>query len=249
MNTPVKTAENTFRVVEALESLESAGLAEVVEYLDMPRSTVHDHVRTLELLGYVVKRDETYSLGTRFLEIGDGSRSRMPIYRHARTEVEGLAAETGEHASLMIEENGLGVLLYVAKGENAVNIGAYAGMRMPLSTTAPGKAILAHLPQKSRERYLDRHGLPPVTEQTVTDSDVLLEQLNEIHERGYATDYEERIDGVCAVSVPICRGETVEGAITVGGPTNRMNGETIEAELPRMLLRAANVIEVNLTYS
>lgn len=249
METPVKTSRVTFELIETIATLDGAGLTELTEYMDLPQSTVHDHLQTLERLGYLVKENGKYEIGTRFLELGKARQKRMEIYQQAKPEIENIAKETGEHASLMIEEDGLGVLLNIAKGENAVNINAHAGMRMPLTTTAPGKAILAHLPTDTVETYLDEHGMPAVTENTITSRDELFDELSEIQERRYAIDVEERIKGVCAVAVPILRNQTIQGAISVGGPVNRMSLERLEDDLSNMLLQSANVIQVNLTYS
>jgi DNA-binding IclR family transcriptional regulator len=113
-----------------------------------------------------------------------------------------------------------------------------------------GKAILAHLPESRVHEILDRHGLPEKTEQTITERDALFEELSEIRERGVAFDREERLSGLRCVAVPILSNSSrVEGALSVSGPTSRMQGERFESELPERLRSAANVIELNITYS
>jgi len=54
-----------------------------------------------------------------------------------------------------------------------------------------GKVILAHLPADRRDGIIDRDGLARITENTITDEDVLREQLEEIRERKIAFDDEE----------------------------------------------------------
>lgn len=246
---PVKTAKTTLDFVETVAALDGATFAEITNAVEMPKSTAHDYLQTLLQTGYLVEDDGTYTISTKFLELGESHRQGMKIYQSARPEIEKLAEETGEHSSLMIEENGLGVLMYIATGENALQLDVYAGQRFPLSTTAPGKAILAHLPRERVEAIIDEHGLPAVTTNTITDPDVLFEELETIRERGYSTDLEERVDGVNTVSAPIISQGRIQGAITVGGPAHRITGEVLEEEIPSMLLRTANVIQVNITYS
>ncbi len=172
------------------------------------------------------------------------------MFEIARPEINELAEKTGEHANLMIEEHGLGVFLYRARGSDAVQLDTHAGMRVPLQTTALGKAIMAHRPREEVEAILDRHGLPEVTENTVTDRDTLFEQLEAIRERGYSYDDEERVRGMRCVAAPITdRDDHAIAAVSVSGPKSRMRDDRFTDDVPERILRSANVIEVNLTYS
>jgi DNA-binding IclR family transcriptional regulator len=247
---PVSTVERTFEIAQAIDELSGASFSELVEHLELPKSTLHDHLSSLEAMGYVVRAGDEYEIGTRFLELGNRARHRKRIFRIAQPEVEKLAEETGEHASLTIEEQGEGVLLYVARGRDAVKLGATAGEHLPLSVTAPGKAILAQLPDAEVERIVDAIGVPERTAASITDRAELFDELEAVRERGYATEMGEAVQGVRALAVPIVSGGgVVQGAITVGGPANRMTGERFDEELPTLLMRAANVVEVNFSQS
>lgn len=246
---PVKTAKKTLELIEMIGALDGATFADVMNEMSMPKSTAHDYLQTLLELGYIIEDNGQYYLATKFMELGEKRRRRMKIYRSARPQIRKLAEETGEHASLMIEENGLGVLLDTAVGEHALQLEVFPGQRLPLTTTSPGKAILAHLPDEYVETILDEHGTPAPTENSITDRDRLYEELESVRERGYATDHEERIEGVRSIGVPIICGGTVRGAISVGGPVQRLTDDRMADELPTMLLETANVVEVNYTHS
>ena len=247
---PVNAARTTFRIIDSLRELDGAGVSELAERLEMPTSTIHDHLRTLENEEYLINDDGVYRVGARFLELGEQARNRMKVYTVARPEVDDLAEETGEHANMMIEEHGRGVFLYKARGAEAVQLDTHAGMRVPLQTTALGKSILAFRPREEVDAILDRHGMPKVTEKTITDRDRLYDQLDEVRERGVAFDDEERVDGMRCVAAPITDGDDrAIAALSVSGPKSRMLGETFTEQIPDRVLRSANVIEVNLTYS
>ncbi len=232
---PIKAAKISMDIVETVRDLDGAGVSEVANELDRPTSTVHDHLRTLEQEQYLVKQGEKYHVSTRFLQLGDQARSRRKVFEIARPEINELAEKTGEHANLMIEEHGLGVFLYRARGSDAVQLDTHAGMRVPLQTTALGKAIMAHRPREEVEAILDRHGLPEVTENTVTDRDTLFEQLEAIRERGYSYDDEERVRGCGASRHPSPTGTTTPsprsasrgrrvGCETTASPTTSRSG-------------------------
>lgn len=249
-STPVKATKVTFEIIDFLRKRNGAGVSEIADHLEKPTSTIHDHLRTLETEEYLIKDDSEYRIGARFLELGEQARSRMKVYHLARPEVDELATKTGNHSNVMIEEHGRGVFLYKAKGENAVRLDTHAGMRVYLQTTALGKSILAFRPLDEVETILDRHGLPQITENSITSRDQLLKELDQIRERGYAIDDEERVQGMRCVAAPITTSEgKAVAAISVSGPKSRLQGEYLEETLPNMVLQSSNVIEVNLTYS
>ena len=246
----VGATETTLRILETLKRLDGAGITEVANRLDLPKSTVHNHVSTLLGNEYVVKEGSTYRVGLRFLEFGEYIRNRMPMYDVARPEVERLADETGELANLLVEEHGKGVYLCRVKGDQAVRLDTYAGMRVHLHCTALGKAVLAYLPEERVREIVDAHGLPERTDATITDEEELFEELDGIRERGYASDTEERVAGLRCAAAPIRNldGDPL-GAISVSGPTSRMKGDWFDEEVPEELTSTANVIELNLNYS
>lgn len=246
----VKSTATTVEVIDALMELDRPNVGDVADHIDVPTSTAHDHLSTLIELDFAVKEKDGYRLGTRFLEYGGFAREQMKVYRVARPIVNQLAEDTGEHANLMIEEHGLGSFLYKAKGENAVTLDTHPGMRVPLQTTALGKTILAHLPEERVEQILDEHGMPTVTERTITDRGTLFEEFDRIHDQGYATDDGERVEGMRCIAAPIIKQNgAVMAAVSVSGPQSRMHDDRFEDEIPRRVLSAANVIEVNMTYS
>jgi DNA-binding IclR family transcriptional regulator len=248
-NDPIQSIEVMFDTLETLVATRRGGVSMLASELDRPKSTIHDHLRTLEQLGYIIKEGEEYRPSTKLLELGARSRNQMEIYKQAKKEINSLAEETGEHSSLVVEENGRGVLLHTARGDKAVEVDTHSGMRIRLHTTAPGKAILAYLRRERVETIIDEHGLPAMTNRTITERAALFENLETIRERGYALDREERIEGMRAVAAPVLsRDDDVLGAVSIYGPTNRIAEMGFEDTLPKQLLRTANIIEINYNY-
>lgn len=236
-------------MLEIIDDLQGGTLGEITEAAALPKSTTHDYLQTLRQLGYLIAEDGEYNLSTKFLELGEKRRRRMEIYQPARPEIERLAHETGEHASLLVEENGVGVLLDHEAGDDALRLDLFVGQRYPLPVTAPGKAILAHLSAERTASILDECEIPAATQNTITDRDRLYRELEDIREKGYAVDDEEHVQGVRAVSTPIICRKTVLGAITIGGPVQRLTDDRIADELPTKLRESANIIEVNYVHS
>lgn len=246
----VKSVETAFRILDALQKLDGAGVTELANTLDIPKSTIHNYLSTLVQEEYVIKHGTSYHIGIRFLEYGAYARVQLDIYGIAKPEVDNLATTTGELANLMVEEHGRGSYLHRARGEKAVQVEAHVGTRVPLHGTALGKAIMAHLPRERVDAIVDQHGLPAATPSTTTDRDALNDELAQIREDGVAFDNEERITGLRCVAAPILsKNDRVLGAISVSGPSNRIRGERFTEELPNRVLETVNVVELNVTYS
>lgn len=244
----IKATATTFEIIEALLDLEGATLTEVADHTEKPKSTAFDYLQTLKELGYVVKRGPAYRVSIRFLEMGLKVQDQMELVKVAKPELQKLADETGEYASLMIEEHGQGVMVETIRSEGATDIGISPGTRVLLHTTAGGKAILAHLPEERVTDILGDGELKRATQNTVTDPKKIREQLQEIRDRGYATNDEERRKGTYAVAAPVQLPEDRAAAITVFGPSQHVS-ELASGDLPKMVLRSANIIEVTFNYS
>lgn len=251
MSDPVslKTTKKSFDIIRHLVRMEGARVNELVTELEMPKSTVHEHLSTLMDLEFVVKTRNGYRASTKFLEYGGRVRDSMRLYNIARPELQDLAEASGEHACIVIEEHGRGVILFTAEGKGPNQLVTTAGTRTRLHTNSSGKAILAHMPRERVEELIDRHGLPKMTENTVTDKEGLFGQLETIRERGYATNREERLKGMKAVAAPILDIQNnVLGAVSAYGPARRIDDERLETQLPDLVLETVNVIEVAYNY-
>ena len=244
---PVRTTEKSLQIISKLNQVGEARVTTLASEFEMGKSAIHNHLTTLEDYGYVVKDSETktYRLSLKFLDIGSQIRSEKNVYKVAEPKIQELADASGELVHLVVEEDGKGVYLCRAKGEHAVDLDTYVGCRHHMHSTAFGKAILSHLPTERVDEIIDQHGLPAVTTQTITARDELLEELEQTQERGFAVDDEERLAGLRCIAAPIRFDSDVIGAISISGPTARIDDTWESNEFVNQLCRVANVIELN----
>ena len=86
-----------------------------------------------------------------------------------------------------------------------------------------------------------------MTDSTITDRETLYETLEEIQEKGYVVNDGEEVEGLRAVGAPIHdRNGSVLGALSVSAPKTRLSGDQYYEHVPELVMRTANVIEVNL---
>lgn len=246
----VKSVVKLFDIVDALVELDGARVTDLSNHLNLPKSSVHDYLRTMVRYGYAVQqKNGEYHAGLRFLTVGGHLREREEAFQLSRPIVQNLAEETNERAQFIVEENGRGIFIHRAASERAVDAGTRIGKRIWLHATGAGKAILASMPEEKRDSVLKRWGLPARTKNTITDRDELETELRRIRERGYAINDEEGTEGLRSVAVPVIGADDrLVGAFSVSGPSRRLTDERCKSDIFEKLSGSANELELRLTY-
>lgn len=245
----IKAAQKAIDIIEILRCRDAATPEEVAEVLDISKTSAYYYLRTLKESGYAVNDDDGYRLSLRLFSLGTDVRSKQSVYHTASEQVSRLADETGELALFMIEEGGKGIYLDLNRGERAAIQADWLGKRCHLHDNALGKAILSLFSEERVKEIINNHGLPGTTENTITDRDVLFDELDEIRETGVAFDREEQLEGLQCVAAPIIDSnqgsQSVLGAICVASPKSRMDKKRRTEDFPRLVQDAANIIQLN----
>jgi DNA-binding IclR family transcriptional regulator len=246
----VQAVQITIDIIEYLQGVESAGITELATETGRSKGTIHSHVTTLVQNHYLTREEDQYRLSLRYLELGETVKNRVGFYEVVRDELNELATESSELCQFAQEEHGQLVYLYKARGEKAVESASSIGKREYLHCVSLGKAIMAHLPQRRVDTIIEQYGLPQYTPQTITSKTEIRDELQEIRDKGYAIDNEEKITGLKCVAAPVIDSTGhVFGAVSISGPSSRMTGERFSKEFPDLVKRSANVIEINSQFS
>jgi len=97
------------------------------------------------------------------------------------------------------------------------------GSRAPTQACAPGKAMLAFLPEPELTEVLSRLDFQAFTQRSITDPSALRMELARVREAGYALDRAEHFDGIHCIAAPLCDAHGVPfAAITIAGPSSRI---------------------------
>jgi len=106
---------------------------------------------------------------------------------------------------------------------------------------------LAFLDPEDLNAYLERVNLKPLTANTITQKEQLLEDLKEIQRKGYSMDREENILGLACIGTLIFGwGGRLEGAISVSGDAKDIY-KRMEILLP-VLFKTAKEISRSMGY-
>lgn len=229
----VKTTKSSIGILQYIKDNDGATMNELAADLGMAKSTVHNHVSTLEAEQFLLKQGRTYHIGYRMLEFGEYSRNRDPLHRPAKIQVYRLAEATNEEANFTISQGGyMYTIEYVMGDPSPQNPEAGSqflkiGNKFHMHNSSPGKAVLSQYDEERVRQIVDRHGLPQTTESTITSVDRLFDELEAISERGYATDDEELKRGYRSIAAPVvAQDDSIIGALSIGGPAYRFDVST-----------------------
>lgn len=244
----IKSLRRAFRILETLRENNGMTLTELATKLDIPTSTAHVYLKTLQAEGFVTAHENVYRNGLRFLEYGGQVRQQYEVYNASKNVLRDLAIQTGERAGLGVEEHGKRVLLLVEDGTNAISDNAPIGEYTHMHWTALGKCLLAHLPEDRRDNIITTQEFPHATEQTITDPNTLRQELAQIREVGYAIEDEEHRNGIRSVCVPILTPDnSLLGSIGLTGPVSRFDSGTVNNYVS-LLEQQANVVKLKTEY-
>ena len=213
-------------------------LAEMSRASGLNKTTTHRLLRALQSESLIDRNPATsaYSLGPGLMALGVQALASSDLRRRVRPMLRSLANESGETATLEVPVERSMLILDEVAGSHVLQSAGNVGTIWPLHATSTGKAYLAF-----DELGLDRldADLPSLTRHTLVRRESFQRQLVDIRKRGYAVSVDELEDGFTAVATVI-RGALgdVQAALSIGGPTRRINAAR-RAELGTSLCRAA----------
>jgi DNA-binding IclR family transcriptional regulator len=246
---PVKSADRALAVIEFVAGKGSASFTEILNSLELPRSSAHGLLSTLHVAGWLDHNPQTrqYSLGLRAWQVGQMYTRHQDLANVAKPVMDRLAKELGATVQLARLDGVENIYIAISQAGDTMRLGSKVGMRVLAHATGVGKALLSSLePQEARRRLSDV-ALPRMTEKTVTDVDELADLVADAKRSGYALDNEEYLAGCRCVAVPLTteQGGGMDTAISVTLTTSRNTGPWPAGVLPE-LVAAANEIRAAL---
>jgi IclR family pca regulon transcriptional regulator len=117
------------------------------------------------------------------------------------------------------------------------------GSRVPVYSSAIGRAILAFLPRETQLAVLEARPREKLTEATVTDRAALLAILERVRADGIALSDQETVPGLRVLACPLLDADGVPlGGISVAAPALRMSAEDYLRQAGPPLIAAARAL-------
>jgi DNA-binding IclR family transcriptional regulator len=155
-----------------------------------------------------------------------------------------LATDVGETVNFVVPEDSGMTYQDRVETDWPFRIQLPVGTHVPFHCTASGKTYLASLPKAERQRLVHVMQLKKMTDNTITNPEKLLAELQDISRKGYALDREEFIDGMVAMAVPVLDGsKRYCASIAFHGPSQRLTIESAIAQKDRIIEASRELTE------
>lgn len=217
---------------------------EIAERTSLPKPTVSRLTHTLRELGYLTyaARTGAYQLGPGVLALGYAMIASLEIREHVRPYMESLADMANVTVALGARDRLSVVYLDVCRGEQTITLSRNVGSRLPIATSAMGRAIMAALPVGERDYLL--HALRERDPENFRKLEKgIMAACEDVDENGFCTSFGDWLPDVNAVAAPIVslNGEHLYG-LNVGGPSFIVSKELLQEDLgPKLAKIARNV--------
>jgi IclR family pca regulon transcriptional regulator len=218
----------------------SMTLSDVARATGMNRATVRRFLLTLVQEGYAHTDGKQFALKAKVLELGHAALSSLGFLDVVQPVMKRLAEELGESCFTAILEGE--DVVYVACATppgRFVNIDLTVGSRAPAHSISTGRILLAALPDRQRNTYLEKASLKKLTVNTVTSRVKLRALLEEARTKGWCIVDQELEIGLRSISVPI-RDTTgkVLAALNIACPSSRITPEDMHTRVLQSLQAA-----------
>jgi DNA-binding IclR family transcriptional regulator len=193
---------------------------EIAERCQLPKSTVSRLTHTLTRLGYLqyVDANARYRLGTATLALGSAMLARMNARQLARPLMQEVAEATGAVVAMGTCAQLNMIYVEICRSRAPVTISLDVGARLPLATTAMGRAYLAGVTDEERRelmaqiRQLDRSSWPKLRK----GIEAAVEQHHQLGICSSFGEWQKDLNGIAAAIRP--GGGTPTLVISCGGP-------------------------------
>ena len=202
----VPSLKTGFQILEHL-SYHPRGrvLTEIADALGCPVSSTYRIAMALEDMGLVERDPETKQIRitTKLLLIGQRALTETNLVEHALDIMRELRDRVVDTVLIGVREGTEVIVLDQTMGIRMFCFSSKLGNRVGVHCSAPGKAILAFLPEGEREAVIGDIAFVRYNERTLATKDDLRRELAAIAETGYAFDNSEQFEGVYCIGAPV----------------------------------------------
>jgi DNA-binding IclR family transcriptional regulator len=217
---------------------------QIAERCGLPKSTVTRITYTLTTLGYLAQESGgRYMLGTATLGLGSAMLARLDIRQLARPMMQDLAEFSGTTVSIAMRDRLSMIYVEVCRSSAALALALQVGSRMPLATSAVGRAYLARASEQERKDILSRSLELDETafEAMRTGVD---KGLRDQAQYGCTTsfgDWQKDVNGIAVGFMPIGGSQLMSS--NCGGPSSSVSKEFLLDEVRPRLIEIAGRLE------
>lgn len=227
------------KVVQAQRPISATDL---IAELGLPKPTVNRILQQLEEEGLLQREpmSRRYLPGPRARDMALNVISNRALGAPRHAILRALSEEIGETCNCTLLDGDHTVYFDRVEANWPFRIQLPIGSQLPLHCTASGKLFLAHMSASQRQRLIGAAPLKRFTDRTITDPELLIDELNRIEQDGIGIDNEEFMAGMVAIAVPVFNAaNNICFTIAVHAPTVRKPFEALRQFVPSLRRAAA----------
>ncbi len=223
----VRAVRRATSILQALSaSEEGLTLENVCAQTRLKKHTAYRILLTLEEEGFVERTSKPvrYTMGLHSLVLGLRTTSNMPRMGRTQAVLDAVSSTTGETVGLYVRWGKETICVARAMSIHPLQYRAEVGGTASLCAGSPGKLLLAQIPPDEAEMLI-HETLPSIPKYpgTITQVGILLRQLEEIRELGFAISKSEMNTAGVGLAVPVFDGNgRVVAAVSLVGPSDRI---------------------------
>jgi len=180
------------------------GRREVAEALGLPRSATYELVNTLRNHRVVEVTDSgEVILGSKLFMYGSAYSATVDLARLATAAAEAASAQLGETVQVGILGGAHVLCIAKAESQTRIRLVSAVGQKLPAQCTGMGKALLASLDPDDFARTFAQIEWTSLTPTSVLEPDVLIAELEQVRQQGWALDNCESTEDVCCVAAVV----------------------------------------------
>jgi IclR family transcriptional regulator, KDG regulon repressor len=205
------------------------GVTEISNQLAISKSTVYGILSALKEERFIEKDRQTkkYMIGPELYELSKRVFKGGELITVARPFLERLVMLVDESVFLCIREDPVVKVIDAVETKKAFKISLPIGGTFPITASVTCKAFLSPMDDEAIRNFLKEKGLPRYTENSITDLEEFLREVDKTRTTGYSLDLEEYLKGIRAVATLIHSANTPVGAICVVGFSTSMHDDKI----------------------
>lgn len=241
----VVAASRALNILSAFKAKDQPlGNRELAGRTGMPETMVSRYAHTLTALGFLNfdPKRETYDLGGSTLALAHTALARISLRRIAVPLLQDLADRANANVGLGIRDRNMMLYAEACEGSGPVGLRLFPGSRIPIASSAMGRAYLSAMSEAAREQLLEELAPQFGAEWNAVRRGVD-RALREIAQSGFCTsigDWQKDINGV---AIPLIEpGTDTIYVINLGGPAYMLSERDIAEEHGPELLKTRNAI-------
>jgi DNA-binding IclR family transcriptional regulator len=202
----VKSAARVMQILELFDDIKrEASVMEVADALGYPQSSTSALLRSLVALGYIQYNPEkrTYITSIRVTLLGNWVNARLSSEGGIIRMMRQLNDETGNTIVLATRNGMYAQYIHVIQATNPARLHLSLGTVRPLAYSGAGHAILSTLSTQEVTRIVTRYNAECQDEEHKASLRALLNELENVRDRGYAVSYGMQTKGGGIIAAPI----------------------------------------------